>query len=86
MMPRHRDLDFDHTSVWCDDCWDQEQRRQQTAELRRTNDLKQRELDLREWGESEPRREPRPRYILPPPPTPKVKGGMSVEPRRRSAG
>ncbi len=84
-MPRHRDLDFGHTAVWCDDCWDQEQRSQQTAELRRANDLKQRELDLREWGEwVEPKWQPKPKYVLPLPPAPRVTGGMSIEPRRRS--
>jgi hypothetical protein len=85
-MPRHRDLAFDHTPAWCDDCWEQEQRSRQTTEMRRANNLKQRELDLREWGEwVEPKREPMPRYILPLPAAPKARGGMSVEPRRRSA-
>jgi hypothetical protein len=90
-MPTHDDLDFPHASTWCDQCWEQEQRSRQTAEMRRANDLKQRELDLRElgdWVEERPR--PRPRYLLPapPPPTPQPvnklkwgqKGGMNIEP------
>jgi hypothetical protein len=85
-MPRHEDLDFPHTAAWCDDCWAQGQRSQQIAEMRRANDLKERELYLREGGEwVEPKREPKPQYILPLPAAPKARGGMSVEPRRRSA-
>ena len=62
-------------------------------------DLKQRELDIQEeigeYGHGfqshgptavTPRRKMRPTYMLPPPtPAPKARGGMSVEPRRRSA-
>ena len=86
---KHEFLDYPHASEWCDDCYDQKQRGQQIAEMRRANDLKQRELDLREWGNwVEPRPQPKPRYIPPPPAlpsAPKVKGGgMSVEPRIRS--
>jgi hypothetical protein len=86
-MPKHEDLDFDHRSWCCDDCWDQEQRGRLLAEMHRANDLKQAELYLRESGEwVDPKRGTKPRYIPPPPlPAPKMKGGMSVEPRRRSA-
>jgi len=88
-MPRHEDLDYPHAVVWCGDCWEQEQHSQQLAELRRSNDLKERELDLREHGEwTEPKAAPRPRYVIPPPPTPQPvnrlkwgqKGGMNIEP------
>lgn len=83
-MPRHRDLDFDHASVWCDDCWDQEQRGQYLVELRRSNDLKAREIELREWNEwTEPKWQPKPRYTLPLPPAPIIKGGgINLEPRK----
>ena len=88
-MPTHELLDFPHAAAWCSDCREEEQRSQQITEMRRANDLKERELNLREgWAEAEPRREPKPRYIPPPPiltPAPKAQGGgMSVEPRRRS--
>ena len=88
-MPTHEDLDFPHAAAWCDTCWEQEQRSQQTAEMRRANDLKEREISLREYGEwvEEPPR-PRPTYVLPPPPPAQQnarlrygqKGGMNVEP------
>jgi hypothetical protein len=80
-------LDYPHAVVWCGDCWEQEQHSRQLAELRRANDLKERELDMREHDEwVEPKTAPKPRYVPPMlSPAPKVKGGMSVEPRRRSA-
>jgi len=86
---RHELLDFPHAAAWCSDCREEEQRSQQITEMRRANDLKERELNLREgWAASEPRPQPKPRYIPPPPAlpsAPKVKGGgMSVEPRIRS--
>jgi hypothetical protein len=85
MMPKHDDLDFRHTAAWCDECWAQGQRGQQITEMRRANDLKERELDLRELGEwVEPKAAPRPRYTLPLPTAPNLTGGMSVEPRRRT--
>ena len=88
-MPRHEDLDFDHAPPACDDCWEQQQRGQYLSELRRSNDLKERELDLRDAGDwVEPAVPPRPRYVIPPPPTPQPvnklkwgqKGGMNIEP------
>jgi len=84
-MPKHEDLDFDHAPPWCDDCFDQQQRARQTADMERTNDLKLREIEVREGGNwAEPKPAPKPRYVLPtPPPAPTARGGMSVEPRRR---
>jgi hypothetical protein len=95
-MPRHSELDFNHTAAWCDDCFDQQQRGQQIAELRRANDLKERILTLREnpqWGEFvEEKPRPTPTYALPQPrlsqPAPQPdarlrwgsKGGMNIEP------
>jgi len=82
MMPRHEDLDFRHAPSWCEDCWEREQQGRLLTEMRRANDFKQAELYLRESGDwVEPKQKPRPQYALP---TPKLKGGMSVEPRRRN--
>jgi hypothetical protein len=82
-MPKHEDMDFPHAPIHCDDCWEQEIQVRQLAEQRRGNDLKERELYLREQGEwVEQRPRPRPTYVLPPPPQqPQRRGGMSVEPR-----
>jgi hypothetical protein len=77
-MPRHADLDFPHLPVHCSDCWEDEKRGRVLVEMRRANDLKERELEIlntREYPES------RPRYT-PPPPVPKLqKGGINIEPR-----
>ena len=92
-MPKHSELDFPHTAAWCDDCFAEEQRSRQTAELRRANDLKEHEILLREnphWGEwVEDKQQAKPKFI--PPPTlpmpsakPIVSGGMSVTARHRS--
>ena len=90
-MPKHSELDYNHAAVWCDDCFAEEQRSRQTAELRRANDLKEHEILLREnphFGEwVEDKQQDKPKYVPPPtppmPPKPVVSGGMSVEPRRR---
>ena len=84
-MPDHDDLDFPHAATWCSACWDEQQRSRHTATMEKANDLKERELDLREHGEwVEPKAAPRPRYVISPPPAPTARGGMSIEPRRRS--
>jgi len=89
-MPRHEDMDFAHAAVWCDDCWDSERQAKMLAEMRRANDLKEVEINMRDqgdWIEERPR--PRPTYVLSaPPPTPQPsnrlkwgqKGGMNIEP------
>ena len=84
-MPRHEDMDFKHMPVHCDDCYREEREDKVLFEMRRANDLKERELDQREVGEwVEPRQQPRPTYIVPPSTTnkPKERGGMNIEPRR----
>ena len=48
MMPRHKDLDFPHSPSWCNECWEQDQRGKQLAEMRRANDLIERKLDLKQ--------------------------------------
>ena len=48
MMLRHKDLDFAHSPSWCNECWDQDQRGKQLAEMRRANDLLERKLDLKQ--------------------------------------
>ena len=83
-MPRHEDMDYPHSPLWCDDCYREQREGNVLSEMRRTNDLKERELDLREVGEwVEPKPRPRPTYIVPPT-TDKTqqKGGTFVEPRR----
>ena len=98
-MPRHEDLDFPHTAAWCDTCWEENVRAQTLSEMRRANDLKEREVLLREnphfgeWVEEKPR--PTPTYALPQPrlsqpvpqPDPRLKwgskGGMNIEPAAR---
>ena len=82
VMPKHCDLDFPHAPVWCDDCRSEARQYEVIFEMRRGNDLKQRELDFREvdgeWIKPEPRRRS---FILPPPAPNKPKEGF-VEPRR----
>ena len=83
-MPRHEDMDFPHSAAYCDDCYISRRDNQVLFEMRRANDLKERELDFREMG-SDAWVEPTPRfrrtYVLPPP-RPNSKGGTFVEPRR----
>jgi len=80
-MPRHEDMDFPHHPVHCGDCWEDEQRGRVLVEMRRANDLKERELQLREGGEwVEPKPAFQPRYnILPPKLTGIGKGGVRVD-------
>lgn len=81
-MARHEDLDFAHSSVHCEDCWDDQQRGRVIIEMQRANGLKERELEIlesREYPES------RPRYTPPAPPLQVQKlqkGGIDIEPRR----
>ena len=83
VMPKHCDLDFPHAPVWCDDCRTESREYDVLFEMRRANDLKQRELDFREfdgaWIQSSPR--PRPFYVVPPK-TEQPKGGQFVDPIR----
>lgn len=83
-MPKHEDMDFKHSAAYCDDCYLEARDNQVLLEMRRANDLKERELELREMG-SDAWVEPTPRfrrtYVLPPP-QPNIKGGTFVEPRR----
>ena len=82
-MPKHEDMDYRHSPLWYDDCYREQREGNVLSEMRRANDLKERELDLREVGEwVEPRPRPRPTYIVPPTTDKKERGGMSIEPRR----
>ena len=87
-MAQHADLDFEHTAAWCADCWDRERQAKMLAEMRRANDLKEQEINMRDQGDwIEPPRQPRPQYIPPMlAPAPKARGGMSIEPRRHTTG
>ena len=80
-MPKHEDMDFPHAPAWCDDCWGQEVQMRMLVEIRRANDLKERELLERlEPDRIEPKRIYRQPYILPPPkPTSTGKGGISLD-------
>ena len=53
------------------------------VEIRRSNDLKEKELFIRQEGEwVEAKARPRPKYLLPPPPPQKLqKRGIKIEPR-----
>jgi hypothetical protein len=88
VMPKHTDLDFDHAPQACDDCWEQRLFGQYVAELTRSNQIRERELDLLEYGGAERPRARPPTYVVPPPPPPQMinkmrwgqKGGMNIEP------
>ena len=84
-MPRPEDMDFNHAPVWCEDCRSEDRENNVLFEMRRGNDLKQRELDFREfdgaWIQSTPR--PRPFYVVPPK-TELPKGGKFVDPTRHN--
>jgi hypothetical protein len=87
-MPKHEDMDYRHEPLWCDDCYREQREGKVLSEMRRTNDLTERALDMRQAGEwVEPRQQPRPTYVLPSPTTtkPKDKGGMNIEPRREDS-
>ena len=79
-------LDYPHAPVWCDACYSQQQQARVLAEMRRTNDLKEKELELRmlgEWVNTE--QAPRRVYVQATPrpvETPKTIGGTNIEPRR----
>ncbi len=50
------------------------------VEIRRSNDLKEKELFIRQEGEwVEPKRTYRPTYIMPPKPTSTGKGGINID-------
>ena len=81
-MPQHHELDFKHAPVWCDDCRSEDRQDKVLFEMIRANDLKQRELDFREfdgeWIQSTPRRRA---YVMPPITEP-PRGGQFVAPTR----
>ena len=78
-MPKHEDMDFNHAPAWCDDCWNQEVQIRIITEIRRSNDLKERELlERQDEGWVEPKRTYRQPYIIPPKPTKTGKGGISL--------
>jgi len=79
-------LDYRHAPVWCPDCYSDQQQAMILAEMQRTNNLKEREIELRmvgEWVNTE--QPPRRVYVHPTPTatlTPKTTGGTNIEPRR----
>ena len=67
---RHEDMDYPHAAVHCDECWDRQIQTDTLRELKVSNQLKRRELDMREdgeWVEEKPRPRPRQTYVLPTP-------------------
>jgi hypothetical protein len=82
-------LDYPHAALWCPACWADLTQVRIANEATRANDLKERELGLREhveWVEPKPQ-QPQQTYV-PLPPEPKArqrygeKGGMQIEPDR----
>ena len=89
-------MDFPPAAVWCPACYAEQQQSRMVAELREANSLKRRELELRDQRSEEenywlptpkptryiPKPEPKSNVLNPVSPT--TKGGMSIEPRRKS--
>jgi hypothetical protein len=79
-------LDYPHAPIWCPACDDRQQQAMFLAEMRRTNDLKASEIELRSLGEwVNTAQSPRRVYVQTTPKatqTPKTTGGTSIEPRR----
>ena len=79
---KHVDMDFKHAPVWCENCRSEDRENNVLFEMRRANDLKERELDFRqvdgEWIQATPRGT----FMLPPPKTEHPKGGQFVDPIR----
>jgi hypothetical protein len=79
-------MDFKHEHIWCQHHYDSDIQRLIAFEMRRANDLREREVTLRTkgyWQEEPPT--PRPPIYRPPlPATDKTKpiGGTNIEPRR----
>jgi hypothetical protein len=79
-----------HQGFWiavihCEACWAEMQRDRLVGETQRANDLKEEELALRQDAKwVEPRPQPRPTYVLPPKQA-EERGGMQIEPRRKSS-
>ena len=85
-MPNSCWLDYPHAPVWCPDCRSEAREYEVLFEMRRANDLKQRELDFREvdgeWIKPEPRRRT---FILPEPKTTEQSRGVPfVTPTRNT--
>lgn len=57
-MTKHEDMDYPHAAIWCEECFASTQQQRIASEMMRANDLKERELALREtkqWEEQAPR-------------------------------
>ena len=84
-------LDYRHEPVWCPACYAEQQQGQVLTEMRRANDLKAQELQLRDQRSEDEtywRPTPKPVQYVPAvtPPTPQnEKGGISIEPRQRKS-
>jgi hypothetical protein len=80
---------YEIETIWCEQCWAEQQRDRLVAQSERSNDLKQQELELRtayldsDTSRPEWRPTPRPVRYVPLPVVqeqPKRGGGMNVEP------
>ena len=82
-------MDYPHAPVWCQACWAEQQQGQVITEMRRANDLKERELLLRDLHDDDWRPAPKPvQYIpatTPPAQQQSKKGGIGIEPRQRKS-
>ena len=80
-------LDYPHAPVWCPACYAEQQQDRMVTEMRRANDLKAQELELRsQRSEDDWRPAPKPVRHIPTPvrqeqPKQTRKGGMNVEPK-----
>jgi hypothetical protein len=67
-------MDFPHEPVWCPACYEQQQQGSMLREMRRANNLKEAELQLRMQIGDTPEWRPAPqpvRYVAPPSPVQK---------------
>ena len=85
-------MDYPHAAIWCHACSAEEQQAQVITEMRRANDLKAQELQLRDQrSEDETYWRPAPKpvqyvpAVTPPTPQNSEKGGIGIEPRQRKS-
>ena len=88
-------IDYPHAAVHCPACYAEQQQDRMVTEMRRANDLKQQELQLRDQRSEDEtywRPAPKPVRHVPAPATPpKVtqqnneRGGIGIEPRHRKS-
>lgn len=76
-------IDFPHTAVHCPACWDRVIEQNKLKALNKTNELKEKELNLREEGVWVDKPiPPKTRVPYPIKNEPTVTGGMNIEPTK----